>query len=711
MARVLLISLICGVASALGLPALAQSGDPAPTTQAASPVQTLLSILKAEKVTQKDRDEAARRLLVEGSPDILVELKNVLIDVGNPSAQLSTARAIASASDPDAAFIDPLFALLTQGQKLVEAATDALQNYQSSPDVLSRLINTATSAQQRDSVRLSSIKAIASFPDKRAADALMGLLTNPDGLPAIRAAAASALGRLSGRTDFGEDEKRWQEWWMRMSQVSDADWRARALALTASRLARSQNRYDDLADETAAFLQDGYRSAADSQKADMMLRMLRSSEPAIRAIGARTISAEQSEGRPVPPPAREALRDLIGDSDKSVRIDAISALAASNDTDALEALLAQLEREIEPDVQAIIAVALAPMRDLRAVPPLLKMLDRGPAIGIASADALREMGETLRRDDAGLAEQTALTLRAAYERVSRASAPESLRAALLEAMVPLRSSRLLDLFLKILEPATSPRLRRIALHGLGELGNRNTADTVATWLEDKDDGVRLEAVDALGKTAGFEYGEKLYARMNETVETNAQIRQRAWEVFNSLLPAAPIDQLQNWADRFSKDPAKRLPVLEALRDKLIEQRDDSSLAIKRQEIGEEQMKLGQYAEAVLSFRPALDYWQGQRNPNQQTIEKLTAQIIEALLRSKQYPESAQFAAAAITRSVTNQETVGKPIRSEAERLRDASLSQDCLQLIREVKQMTPPLDARYLDVLKQIETAITKKPA
>lgn len=695
--------------------ATAQPAEPSPTTTApaTAPVlrietqESLLATLNGERGNQKDRDEAARRLLLWRTPQAIAGIRDALVNVGNAQAQLAAVRAISTDPDPDTTLIDPLFALLGQSRQMVEAATDALRNYQGSPEVLSRLLREANSLQQREVVRVSVIHAAGAFFEKRSAESLMGLLTRPDEAPAIRAAASDALGMIAGRTDLGQDVAGWTAWWQQMQGLDEGQWRSRALASAAGRLARLQAQYQQLSAETGATLQESYRSAPDSQKVEIMLRMLRSGQPTIRATGALTMAQEQSEGRSVAQPARDALREMIGDSDARVRYEAIRALATSNDSGVLDALLEQLTRETQPPVQAAIASALEPMRDVRAVPGLLKLLERGePTSAEAAADALKVVAEKLRKDEPSLARQVAGVLERIY--VS-GTATDSVRDAVLQAMVPLRDPDLLDIFLKLLTGEQTDATRRTALRGLGGLGDRNTADSIVSWLDAPDDGVRLEAVEALGKTGGFEYSEVLYRRINPAIETNAQVRQRAWAVLTSLLPSAPVDQLQFWADRFRDDPTRRLTVLEALRDRLIKDRDDEGLAIKRQEIGEEHMNLQQFSDAALSFRPALDYWSGQNKPKQITIEKLAGQLIRALLRSKQYSEAAQFAAQAIAKSTTNQEVVGAPIRAEAERLRDAGQFPDAMDLISESRKMSPALDSRYLDTLTQIEAEIRRK--
>ena len=97
--------------------------------------------------------------------------------------------------------------------------------------------------------------------------------------------------------------------------------------------------------------------------------------------------------------------------------------------------------------------------------------------------------------------------------------------------------------------SSSTRIRWAAFRALGELRNPKSADTIARYLEDRESGVRLEAVRSVGKTSPSEHAEELYRRMNPVEETDASVREEAWNVLQTTFTTLPLDQLPTWIQR------------------------------------------------------------------------------------------------------------------------------------------------------------------
>ena len=77
---------------------------------------------------------------------------------------------------------------------------------------------------------------------------------------------------------------------------------------------------------------------------------------------------------------------MVGDSSSTVRVEVAQALFLLNDAQAFDALLEQLAREDDADVAHGAGRALVPMRDVRVVEPLLKLL-RDPSLAVAEVAA------------------------------------------------------------------------------------------------------------------------------------------------------------------------------------------------------------------------------------------------------------------------------------------------------------------------------------
>lgn len=671
-------------------------------------LQQLAGVLNGENVRPEDRDEAARRLVSRQSPQARQILLSVLVSVGNRDGQLAVARALASSSNNDPQFIVPLFALLGPDRALTDAAADALATYKTNPQVLSRLVDLINARQQPAPLRIACIRALGTLNEKRAAQTLVGLLTSDEEAAEIRTAAADALVQLTGLRENGQDVQRWQQWWNQRADESEDQWRQSLLNERSARLSELQARYSKLVDEVRNVLTDQYQLVPDVEKPDMAMRFLKADEPVIRALGAKLVFDDTISNRTIVPAIRQQLRKMVGDSSPQVRLEVATTLRALNDAGALDALLAQLPQERDPQVKAAIAEAIAPIHDLRAVPELRKLLgDESFVAAQAAAEAIAELAPLIVQEQPAVATQIGTELNTLLKKDASSPGAAGLAEAIVEAMASLNQPTLEPTFYHLLTSNQPPGVKRWAIHGLAALKDSNSLDLIINSLDDPDPSVRLEAVNALAAVGTFENGDLLYHRMTPTEEPDESVRDAAWDVLSKLLQGAPAQQLSAWADRFSDDPAKRVVVLKILAEKQQENHADDDLAYTRQNIGESLMKIDHPAEAADYFRQALDYW-SKKNEERFTAG-LTQQLITALLRAHEYPDAIQFGSSLIQTDRSQQMTVGPAIRTEAERLRDTGDLQSALVLIDEAKKMQPALDPRYAHDLDDIATEVHKK--
>jgi HEAT repeat protein len=688
--------------------------QPATTAPLAETIQKDMEQLSAtlfdESAKQEERDESARRLIARQTPQANEILRNALVSAGNRGAQLAAARALGTDNRPDPNLIDPLFALLGPDRALTEAAAQALTQYKGDSGVISRLIRIVSARQQPEAVRGAVARALGTFLDKRAAQTLIELLRG-DESQAMHTAAAAALMEMTGLVENGQDVQKWEQWWNSSGGKDEADWRLALLTERAGRLAQVERRYSQLTDEVRTLLADQYQILPAAQQAAMILRYLRSSEPVIRSVGARLVFDDAVNNHTISAATREQLRKMVGDSSPQVRIEVAGALRALNDANALDALLSQSAQETDPDVRAALARAIGPIRDLRALPEMQRLVhDPSYAVAAAAAEAIAALGPQIRAKDPALALKTANDLKQILETRTGDAGSLALREAVVEAMGSLREPTLLSTFYTLLRPRESTQVRRSALKALGDMRDPNSVDLVINSLDDPDASVRLEAVEALGKVGSFEHAQALYRRLNPAEESDSSVRERAWRVLQALLPAAPKDQLSAWADRFNAEPSRRLIILKSLADKQLKDKEDERLAYTRQNIGETLMLLSQPADAAGYFRDALDYWNS-RGRERMVNEGLISQLLGALLKARQYAQAAEFGSKLIKEDVGQQQTVGPALRTEAERLRDANDLKAALELIGEAKKMNPPLSPRYFRDLEDIESEVRRRMA
>jgi HEAT repeat protein len=691
----------------LTIAVLAASAPPRARAQEAAAEDTSALVRQlndASPDSEKQRDEAARRIASRTSPEARQAVIHAIRDIGNPSAQLSIAKALTEVPKPDPDAVDPLFALIGSRQDLTEYAAKALANYKTQPGVLTRLINFAQARQQPEWVRVPVIRAIGTLVEKRAAQFLIDTTRSGDESQAVVNAAADALVSMTGLTENGRDLQRWERWWQANSEKNDDTFRNDILASRVAPFDQLRARYSALSREVGVLLRDSYLSAPDAQKKDTVLRYLRDTEPEIRAVGARLIFEDKIDARIVPPEVQDELRKMVGDSSTTVRLQVARTLGALNDPAALQPLLAQLTQETDPDVRAAIATALGPIRDLNAVPPLLDVVnDDSFAVARAAADALKELGPKLREENPNLASQTAARLGEVLRKTEGKTGAQELREALVEAMATLHQHDLVGTFARLLNAGEAIRVRRGALKGLGEIGDPKTADFIVPLLNDPQGAIRLEAVLAMQKTATVENADALANRVDQDADEG--VRAEAWKVFQSLLPQMEPPRLQGFADRFRKDPNQRLLILKQLADKQQKTNDVEGLALTQENIAQVLMDMNDPKTAAIYYQQALS---ARENETGTAKDRLIGNLSNALLQSKQYPEAAKFASDMLKKSGDFQDTIGSAFRTEAERLNKANDPAAALEVVKQAESINPPLAPKYLTQLREVQEEARK---
>ncbi|MDB5331027.1 MAG: putative phosphohydrolase [Phycisphaerales bacterium] len=684
-----------------------------------------------ENRIQQQRDEAAGRLLSRPSPAARDSLLKILQDPATSSdTRLAIARAIPDASDPDPRLVAALLPMLGSKPALHDAAARALARFGDHPDVRQALLAFAQDAKQPAPLRVSVIRALANIVDRPVADALYALLMDARQPLAIQSAAGDALALLAGQPRNGHDAQRWKQWHDANAAKVDVVWREDVLAArdaSAERVGREQS--GEIA-ALQAILEEQYRRADQAGRFELTNRLLNSSDARVRAAGVEKVQEALNNAATIPVEAPARLKELIGDGDPAVRLVAAQAIRQLNDPSALDPVLTQLAQETVAEVKVAQIRALELMGNPRAVPQL-RVLLHDPSIkaAIAAAEALRSLAPKVREKDPELAGAIANELwTVGGQRASQAGGAD-FRAACIEAVGQLRSRALAGKLLGLLDLTEPERVRGAALRALGDLGEPGTAFRISQWIDEEpsaDD--RADAVEALGHTGAFaEVATTLYARMNPVQEQSEKVQDRAWGVFQSLLPTAGLTSLNEWASKLKDDPRRQKMVLLALNDKL--QRDflddklersvraqrEQDLAFSRQNTGAVYMKLGDPAEAAALFTKAREYWQ-KKGEASQTTDQLAAQLLDAQLAARHYPEAVQFASDEIGADRSRQGIMGPHIRNyvettvvqEGERKHDKEKLKDAAKLIAETAKMKWPLDQHYRDDLAEFKKQIDK---
>lgn len=715
-------------AAALGGPAPAPA-PVAPAPAATMPVADPIRQLRAANSTPAQRDEAARRLILQQNAAALQVLLETLGDASNPRAQQAVARAVASDQMPDAAFIAPLTALIGTDPQLTDSAIAGLSGFRDDIRVRAQLLDMAIDPQKKHkpSTRLSAIRSTGHMTDKAAARALVALAADEAQPANIRTAASDALGEMTSLPGGRRDAAQWQQWWAGNANLPDDDFERRLLEARAARLTLVEQRFDRVVREAQALLAEVYQLAPEKGREQILMKYLRSGEPESRAVGVLVLQDDFKNNRPIPAAAREELRLMVGDSSSNVRVMVAQALFYLNDPGARDALLNQLKQERDPEVRAALAEALPPMRDAMVVPALLSLL-RDPSLAVAEV-AARGLADDkniapLIRQEPQLSRQVMAELTKVLEERTGQMGTGALRVAIIDAMGALKNRDLSRVYSRLLLPNESVPVRRAALRALGKLEENWAADIIVNALSDPDEDVRMEALVALDTTANFSNADKLWDVMKNPKEKPA-IREKAWQVLRNRFPDATAtkEQLFRWADRFKEDPDKRIEVLEVLAKRLTADNDRAELARVQQNIGAELWELsnraaarGDLAETVARaveadkyFEVALQYYR-EKYPTDEnmTTSNLLDQRMDALLTSKDFDRAVQFASSSIKINKANEEAMGRKLLNEADRLRSKKLYDEAAKLIDWINKMSPQLSEPFASSLKNIEADVAK---
>jgi HEAT repeat protein len=682
----------------------------------AADLQQLQTTLNSPDSAPAQREDAARTLVDLASPPALSILQTSFQTSGNLPTQLAIARALQQSPNPDPSFIPLLGGAMGSNVSLTDAAAQALVNYRNNPDIFPLLRNKLGNMALPDGSRVKIVTAMGNVLEQRAADYLIGVLKDQSNYSGqVRAAAANALGEMTGLVDNGQDLQRWQQWWQTNQNKPQDQWQADLLATRSRQAAQIKQRYTGLKEAIKNLVRSTYSLTPPDRKEATLLRYLAPDQvPEIRTAGANLVAQDFTDNRVIPPTVLQRLREMISDSDREVREAVIDTLGNINDQQAAPALITQLGHETDLQTRLEIASALGRMNNLAAVPVLLEMLDHNYfAEASAAADALAKLGEKLRQNDPPLARQATDALQRTLDTRSADPSAGDLRANCVRALAELADPRSLGTFMNLLTPTETDAVHVAALRGLQLLNNPDSLDHITPFLSDTNVAVQLQAAQALENLAGFAQADQLYGML--APPTDPRVRDAVWQDLQKIFKTGTVEQLNIWPDRFKNDPEKRLVALQALRAALVRENKDSQvIAGEDQDIGDTLKELTpkRLDDAVQSYQRALDYWSsaGKNQPGGDAkLDALVGAMLDTLLEGKKYQEASDFSATQLKISKTYEHTVGAKLKNEAQRLKDAGDPTDARQLIEAALKIPWPENSSYLgdlkDVLDQLNAA------
>jgi HEAT repeat protein len=708
-------TIVLSAAGVAALPPVRCLAQPAQTQSevAQREFEQLKATLSNPSKPPRERDEAAKRLLQRGANDVLLDV----LQSGNTELQVSVARALSEPENPPPQFLDGLLRCLQPQTtpELASAAAQALLNYRENPAARARLREFVQSANVGESRRVPAVLALGSLNDKETAQFLMQVLRGDSQL--LSDAAADALAEMTGLSEYGRDVGQWETWWQGQQSKTPEQFltERRAGRETSARTLRE--RLALATSRIEAFVKEHHRPIKDDiERAAYVLGCLSDPAPEFRAAGASLVNVELDANLSVDPKVLERLRELIGDSAPEVRLRVAHAIAAVNDPAAAKPLIVQLQRERIPDVKAELIQAIAPTKDVTATTELIRQLD-DPAFKVseAAAKALADLGPEIVKNpllERDVANQ--LTFRLAQTAGVRGA--NKLRENLVLAMIPLRDPALERALSPLLveRAGNTPNVRRNAIRALSAMNVESLKTAIAGSLAnslryDSDNGVRLEAANALALVGTPAQADALYTAMGAR-EPDDAVRTAAWKSLNTVLEQEDLVRLALWSDTLKQSPERQLAVERIRQKKLIDaspaHADD--LAVVEENIGNLFLNpaIDKPEQAISHLAAALKHWD---SGNGHVTEGLQNNLMYAFLRARQYKDAVAFATERIMRNDQNQESMGRAILQEVDRLSRSKQYTTALDLLTEAKNL--PIRGYYLDQFKEREGELRRNGA
>lgn len=335
------------------------------------------------------------------------------------------------------------------------------------------------------------------------------------------------------------------------------------------------------------------------QRPAMLLGLLTDPLADVRLAGAGIAYRTLAAGDTISDEARAQIRSMIDDSDPRCRRAGVLLLATLGDEKSLPDVLARLKTEQNSSVRQALLTAAGQLRSPEALEAVLAEIpSRSDEISAAAARALARIIENHELPAESKAE-TAKVLIARYRTARKADNSASLREALLAAMGQVGDKKLSGVISKALGD-TAAAVRLAAVNALVEVGDESATDSLDKLAGDPDRGVRQAAITALGTLGGRSKLSIILSRTDMSVESDAAVRQQAWDAAMTILKQGDPVTLSSVAGMLAVRPDaadQRIQVLGMLVESLAEG-DTTALAGAQRKLGIALLSAGRPAEAA-----------------------------------------------------------------------------------------------------------------
>jgi HEAT repeat protein len=213
-------------------------------------------------------------------------------------------------------------------------------------------------------------------------------------------------------------------------------------------------------------------------------------------------------------------------------------------------ILAQYRQETDGAVRAAMLNALGRLRNPDAIDVMIEALSSDDKQVVAEgALSLGLLGEKGNAPPEKIAPAIA-PMMACYRKLK--GSDEALREQMLEAMALIADPQFAPIFVNALSNEKDAAVRQAAARGIAALGKPENADLLVRHLADPDAGVRRTVVESLARIAKSDvHLEALFARLDAKNESDATVRDKAWEGVRQILRTRSVAEQRRWASRLN----------------------------------------------------------------------------------------------------------------------------------------------------------------
>lgn len=612
----------------LGCGALSYGQETVPHTASAQELQinTWIEQLRDPARSPKTKLEAAAMLLVQKNGQSRDVLQHFLADSSNRPAQIAIAEAVIELQAVPEELIEPLVVLLNGDESSTRSAAAKALAICKDPVVSGKLLAIARDTRRPRAVRLEAIGALRRTLDRSIVDALVALLDDED--PMVVSAAVSSLARLTNIRAFGSDVSQWRQWWEDSKNKPETEWLAELVESFATARASLDAENAALRARLAKAVDDQYTATGAAQKDALLLSMLKDSLADVRLVGLKILERRLSSGEKGVGDSSGLVSSLLKDPDSRVRAVAPAIAVTMGACDAAM-LLEALGDEKAVDVRRSLLMALGQLADASAAGPVIGYV-RDPSAKVSAA-AASALGRIAAKSPlpASLQAQAAAALVEKYKQTPVADDTHDLRELLVIAMSAVGDESFVPILRESLkDPAATVRLA--AINALRARGKKDLVMAVEPLLDDADRGVRQAALAALEVLGGEGSIDLILMRTSGEFESDAAVKQQAWDVVMAVLSrsnaevlAHVLDKLHDRQDAADQRLRVRQMLVTALRASASDQLPDALLSL-----GVELMQTGRASEAAPHFAEAHQSYAAVKSPkaDETWMEWVTAML-------------------------------------------------------------------------------------